>query len=184
MWLFLNDAFLSIVSYADNPDALLVRARHWGDIEQMFPKAKVSVTPNADYLFRATVPRRIVAAAIGQRIPDIDYSNFKGSVVSDDRHHAYLAVWQEMFWWQRQHTPPPPLPQQRSAKSPHPRKAAAKKPRRKLTRFPATRASNVLAWNCPTTSPQPRILHGAGPSREAGARSRGTSVAGKAGSGR
>ena len=36
MWVFLSDAFLSIVAHRDDPDALLVRARRQGDIECVF----------------------------------------------------------------------------------------------------------------------------------------------------
>ena len=56
MWVFLNDAALSIVAQRERPDCLLVRGRVAGDIEAVFPKAHVTVTPDADYRYRASVP--------------------------------------------------------------------------------------------------------------------------------
>lgn len=96
MWIFLNDAFLSIVAHRDRPDDLLVRARVQGDIEKVFNGVVVIASPMADYPFRAVVDRRIVAGAILARVAGIDYDNFKGSVADDGRHNAYLDVWAMM----------------------------------------------------------------------------------------
>lgn len=93
MWLCMNDAFLSIVDKDCAPDELLVRARRDGDIERVFPEAKVEVTLGNDYRCRARVKRADIAAAITQRVMDLDYSNFKGSVRDDKLHHAYMDVW-------------------------------------------------------------------------------------------
>lgn len=100
MWIFLNDAFLSIVAHRAKPDALLVRARARGDLERTFPGVKVSRTPDADYLYRAEVPISRVAGEIGQRIREIDYPNFKNSVAEHDRHDAYAGVWNVMYGFQ------------------------------------------------------------------------------------
>lgn len=104
MWIFLNDAFLSIVDpkgayeggTGPQSDTLLVRARIKGDIERTFPTAKVSETPMRDYQFRAWVNRREVAKAMVKAISDLDYLNFKGSVPDKDRHDAYMGVWSVM----------------------------------------------------------------------------------------
>jgi hypothetical protein len=100
MWIFLNDAFLSIVSDKDNPDNLLVRARHHGDIRRVFPRVEVVITPEADYRYRACVPRTLVAEKIASQIAEIDYRNFKESVTDDNRHIVYFQVWRQMFIWQ------------------------------------------------------------------------------------
>ena len=97
MWLSLNKGFLSIVE----PDAgsrgscpmLLVRARRAGDIEAVFPAAKVEKRPERDYLFRALVPREDVANAVAAEVRGISYSNFKNSVRNNKLHDAYAAVW-------------------------------------------------------------------------------------------
>lgn len=99
MWIFLNDAFFSIVRPAQG-SRLLVRARKAGDINKHFPKAKVTFTPNADYHYRALISEKEVSAKIKTNIEKIDYSNFKDSVPENGRHNAYLGVWTAMHHYQ------------------------------------------------------------------------------------
>jgi hypothetical protein len=96
VWLCLNDAFLSIVSKDCARDELLVRARRKGDIEKIFPGAKVTRTPNADYLYRAVVKRAVVAQAMVEEVGRITYGNFKDSVREEDLHSVYLRTWAAM----------------------------------------------------------------------------------------
>jgi hypothetical protein len=100
MWIFLNNAFLSIVAHRDKPDLLLVRARAEGDIKRTFPDSEIWEDPVADYRYRAELPRPEVAAAIAERVSGIEYDNFKGSVQEADRHDAYLHVWSAMIGFQ------------------------------------------------------------------------------------
>jgi hypothetical protein len=93
MWIMFSDCFLSIVSKDCQPDELLVRARRKGDIERVFPEAKVKRDTKVDYLFRAVIPRREIALAIAKRMDDIDYPNFKDTVTDDKLHRAYMQVW-------------------------------------------------------------------------------------------
>lgn len=93
MWLYLNDAFLSMVSDRNDPDRLLVRARRKGDIEAVFPDAAVDHTPTHDYPYRARVERHEVAASIADRLAAIDYPNFKDSVRDPYRHAVYAQAW-------------------------------------------------------------------------------------------
>ena len=92
----MNDAFLSIVSKDCARDELLVRARRKGDIEKIFPSAKVVRTPKGDYLFRAVIKRTEIAAALDGEVRRITYGNFKDSVKDDALHNAYLRVWTAM----------------------------------------------------------------------------------------
>ena len=96
MWVMLNKAFLSIVSPSARSPTLDVRARARGDIERVFPGAKVICLPNRDYAFRAHLPRNDVAKAIEREVAGIRYPNFKGSTVQNDRHDAYVRCWQAM----------------------------------------------------------------------------------------
>ena len=96
MWIFMSDSFLSIVAHRTKPQILLVRARVKGDIERVFPSAKVQRTPNADYLYRAEVNAGKVGARIAESIVDIDYDNFKNSIRDADRHDACMEVWSTM----------------------------------------------------------------------------------------
>lgn len=93
MWLCLNNAFLSVVSKDCAPDELMVRARRKGDIERIFPGAKVTRYTKSDYLYRAPVKRTEIAAALAKVVEGIDYNNFKNSVEDDDLHDCYHAMW-------------------------------------------------------------------------------------------
>lgn len=95
MWIYLNDAMLSIVAdrKAATSSELIVRARRAGDIERVFPNAVVAHTPANDYPFRTRVQRYEVASAIGERLVAINYPNFKNSVPDDARHDVYGEVW-------------------------------------------------------------------------------------------
>ena len=96
MWVFLSDAFLSIVAHRDRPDDLMVRARLPGDLERALPGYPVDVTPRADYRYRAVVPRAVVAQALADYAASIQYDNFKNSVTDEARHRAYVSVWSAM----------------------------------------------------------------------------------------
>ncbi len=101
MWLFLNDAFLSIVD-KDDPSGrtLLVRARLPGDIERLFPDAQVDANAGTDYRFRARIDREAVAERVADTVRNIDYGNFKSSIDDDERHDACLKVWDVMYRYQ------------------------------------------------------------------------------------
>lgn len=95
MWVMLNDAALSIVADRHS-DGLMVRARFGGDIERVFPKSVVRMTPAGDYLYRAVVSREDVADALTKAAKSIRYDDFKSSVDDDFRHDVYLGVWSVM----------------------------------------------------------------------------------------
>jgi hypothetical protein len=98
MWIFLNDAFLSIVDDREKDGHLVVRARRPGDIEKTFPGVKTKTLRGRDYQFRAHVPREMVAEVISKNVMNIDYSNFKNSISTenDDLHTACGQVWHIM----------------------------------------------------------------------------------------
>ena len=104
MWIFLSDAFLSVVADKDDPSGprLLVRARREGDIERVFPEADVTTTPAADYRFRAWLPRERVAAVLRQQVEALAYANFKSTIHDRDYHDAALDVWNVMDTYQHQ----------------------------------------------------------------------------------
>lgn len=101
MWIMCNNAFLSIVDKSKVAHCLLVRARRAGEIEAVFPAAKVRKGEGTDYLFRADILRADVATAIAREVMNITYGNFKGSVLDDARHDAYMGVWNVMMDYQR-----------------------------------------------------------------------------------
>lgn len=103
MWVFLNDGFLSIVEPAkltQGQDILCVRARKEGHIQAVFGDVEVIKTPEADYLYRAFLPRRLVADTIASRLRSLDYSNFKDSIPDNEYHDACAEVWGVMNSYQ------------------------------------------------------------------------------------
>ena len=96
MWLCLNDCFLSLVSKDCARDEVMVRARRKGDIEKIFPSAKVTRFTKSDYLYRAPVKRADVKTALAGEVDRITYDNFKSSVTDMPLHNAYLRCWTAM----------------------------------------------------------------------------------------
>lgn len=96
MWIMISDCYLSIVSKDCKRNELLVRARRPGDIEKLFPNAKVTELHHADYQFRAVVTRAEIKSAMCGEIDRISYGNFKDSVGDQALHNAYLRVWSHM----------------------------------------------------------------------------------------
>lgn len=103
MWVFLNDAFFSIVEPSvdsnGSSEELLVRARFREDLGRVFPNAVVEETEKRDYAFRALIKRTEVADALAAEVSRINYNNFKKSISLREkyRHDAYLGVWVEMY---------------------------------------------------------------------------------------
>jgi hypothetical protein len=93
MWICLNKAFFSIVEHKTDKALLVVRARRPGDIETIFPRAEVTVTPTRDYKYRTFASRDAVAEVFSKEITGINYTNFKNSVENDKLHGAYARVW-------------------------------------------------------------------------------------------
>jgi hypothetical protein len=114
MWIMTNNSYLSIVSKDCGPAELLVRARRTGDIEKVFPDAKVTRNTNGDYLYRAVLPRDVVKQALAAMIDHIDYPNFKDSVEDRSLHAAYVSVWCAMAGLQH---PPPEIERATHARS-------------------------------------------------------------------
>ena len=102
MWIFLSDVMLSIVEKPDDTKAgtLTVRARIAGDIERVFPEAKVTEGGGTDYRFPANIPREKVAQAIHDQVMNLNYSNFKSSVRDTGQQDAYVGVWNFMYRYQ------------------------------------------------------------------------------------
>ena len=97
MWIFTAKSFVSVVQKAGDTELLTVRARIKGDIESLFPDAKVEANKGTDYKYRAKVPRETVAKALHDQLMGVAYSNFKGGVKGRKRHDAYMKVWSAMY---------------------------------------------------------------------------------------
>ena len=97
MWIFLPKSFISVVQKPGDTDVLTVRARIKGDIESVFPQAKVEVNQGTDYKYRARLPRDEVAQVLHDQVMNLDWSNFKGAVKAKKRHDAYMNAWSAMY---------------------------------------------------------------------------------------
>jgi hypothetical protein len=82
----------------DDPDRLLVRARVKGDIERLWPMARVVKGKGTDYAYRASLPRRLVGHRLAEEAKEIGYDNFKAAAAVQDhrRSKAYFLVWDIM----------------------------------------------------------------------------------------
>lgn len=108
MWIFKNDAFVSIVQDRDMPDQLWARARLRGDLEKFFGNPEgleVIQTDDADYRFRCAIDRHTVKMALIMAVDQLDYENFKGSIpqtkAGNRRHDWYLRIWSASMTEQR-----------------------------------------------------------------------------------
>jgi hypothetical protein len=104
MWIFLPNSMLSVVQKPGDSETgvLTVRGRVAGDIERVFPDAKVATDAGTDYAFRARIPREQVAKAMHEAVMKLNYSNFKSAVNDSKRHDAYMRVWDTMSRFQEQ----------------------------------------------------------------------------------
>ncbi len=103
MWIFLSDAFFSVVEDRNNPDRLLVRARAPDDISRVFQGVEVTECDQCDYRWRAFVDRDFVARTLAGEVMGLRYDNFKNSVSEPDRLRAYSRVWGDLYAMQLEH---------------------------------------------------------------------------------
>ena len=113
MWIFSNDAFLSVVAAQpgspghpdDGRDWMCVRARCIDDLERVFgTEVNLLVDAGTDYKYRCYVLREVLHEAMRQEIDRITYLNFKNSVGEHERHSAYMDVWDAMYTFQQRLT--------------------------------------------------------------------------------
>jgi len=103
MWVFLNDAFFSIVQHREDKDTVVVRARVEGDLEKAFGfQHEVTESEDSDYRFRIFLNKEYVSNVMKQKVLDVDYVNFKDSINKKDinRKSYYTRVWAVMNDWQ------------------------------------------------------------------------------------
>lgn len=98
MWLFLKDSFVSVVADKDDSSMLWVRARSKRCLESMFGDgAKIKESLYNDYNYRVKIDRvefsRMMASIA---LENINYTNFKDSLIDVKRHRFYSNVWSVM----------------------------------------------------------------------------------------
>lgn len=103
MWVFLNDAFFSIVQHREDKEMVVVRARVEGDLERAFGNQhEVLETEDSDYRFRMFLNKEYVSDVMKRKVLNINYGNFKDSIAKQDyeRKSYYTRVWSVMNDWQ------------------------------------------------------------------------------------
>lgn len=99
MWVTSTRGFYSAVAHRDAPELVLVRARVREDLQalgELIGPLEILATPDADYPFRAAVPRERWSAALVLLAAEIDYDNFKNAVAERQgsrREAVYHRVW-------------------------------------------------------------------------------------------
>lgn len=121
MWIFCKHGFFSAVENWHDRREVLVRARFRGDLEKLLERFvwhehdsemeqldggggnkarfKVTSTPDADYAYRVSLPKRMWADIVQNIAGEIDYQNFKDSVHeggNSARDAAYMGCWWQL----------------------------------------------------------------------------------------
>ncbi len=104
MWLITNFGFFSVVQKSGET-MLTIRARALKDLENLKARylpelGKISKAEGTDYQYRAKVSREEFAEAAKKISMDIDYPNFKNSVVEKQgikRADIYHEVWASLW---------------------------------------------------------------------------------------
>lgn len=100
MWIFCKLGFFSAVQHRDKSETLLVRGRFHGDLERLLDSlspedreicSPVTETPNAEYLYRMEMPKRVFAKVAAEIAEEIDYDNFRKTVHEGNRRPRDLA---------------------------------------------------------------------------------------------
>lgn len=100
MWVFTSKGFISVVQSDQDPDTFVVRARNRKHLEELFPKEQIVVLLGRDYGFRCFVDKMDFLEFMIKAVDNIDYTNFKDSIVDDNYHDACLRVWSVMYGYQ------------------------------------------------------------------------------------
>lgn len=108
MWQFINTSQVSIVKHRDKPNTLLVRARTKTHIKEFVTEEfadRIFYLQNADYNYRAELTYDEVKKVVCQKIDEIDYFDFKGSIPKGGEYDAYYEachdVWRVMDRFKR-----------------------------------------------------------------------------------
>jgi len=103
MWIMTNKGFVSLVQHKDKPHLIVIRARTRDCLYNFLQghtrtkDRRLYETLQADYRWRAFVPKDVVAQLVQRHVEEIDYTNFKNSVKDTSLHDAYLRVWGDMY---------------------------------------------------------------------------------------
>lgn len=111
MWLFTVDGFYSAVKDAYCQEGeIVVRSRQREDLQRFLKrvglKGKILEFPEADYLYRVTVPHTAWTDYVTRMATELNYPNFKRTIANTgdhERHHTYGECWFALRTWQVAH---------------------------------------------------------------------------------
>ena len=92
MYVFTDNAFLSIVAHEFDERLLEVRGQYAGDIERTFPEAEVAYNPGAEFPYATAVGRDRVAERIALRVQHVGYRSFNPNSEEPWRQDVYSRV--------------------------------------------------------------------------------------------
>ncbi|HVT12183.1 MAG TPA: hypothetical protein VHE55_07945 [Fimbriimonadaceae bacterium] len=92
MYVFTDNAFLSILAHASDERLLEVRARYSGDIERTFPESEVAFNAGADFPYSTSVSRERAAERIALRVQHVGYHHFNPTSEEPWRQSIYEQV--------------------------------------------------------------------------------------------
>ncbi|HTQ11961.1 MAG TPA: hypothetical protein VMI31_18005 [Fimbriimonadaceae bacterium] len=92
MYVFTENAFLSLVAHHSDERLLEVRAQFKGDIERTFPESEVGFDPAAEFPYSTSIPRDRVVERIALRVQHIGYRHFNPNSDEPWRQEAYTQV--------------------------------------------------------------------------------------------
>lgn len=92
MYVFTDNAFLSILAHASDERLLEVRARYSGDIERTFPESEVAFTAGNDFPYSTSVSRDRAAERIALRVQHVGYHHYNPGAEEPWRQNIYEQV--------------------------------------------------------------------------------------------
>ncbi len=92
MYVFTDNAFLSIVAHERDERLVEVRAQFKGDIERTFPETEVAYNVGEDFPYSTSVSRDRAAERIALRVQHIGYRHFNPSSEEPWRQQLYRNV--------------------------------------------------------------------------------------------
>jgi len=97
MWIFLNEAFVSLENHPVKTNYLIVKACRDGDIQKIFADVQVWEEETGECRFRALVSRQEAAYAVMDQVIGINYFKFEESITDKTLEGIYSRVWSTLI---------------------------------------------------------------------------------------
>lgn len=81
--LVFRHATFDVIRHPENASVLVVRASAEGEIERVWPRARVHHTPRREFPWRAFMPHYLLERAIKEQVYSLDYMDLADAVAED-----------------------------------------------------------------------------------------------------